>query len=105
MFLSPDTPGQVLNAQPPGKPPADPRDTVEGDEAIRKRGLFLSVMQAVALVVGFALLFVVVAESVFVSALSIGAVLAILGCLHYWTWGRRMSRALRAKGRRTPAAR
>jgi Flp pilus assembly protein TadB len=97
-------PGQVVNARSLGTPPADTRTTMERDEAIRKRGLFLSVMQAVALVVGFALLFAVVAESIFVSVVSIVAVVTVLGCLHYWVWGRWMSRAHQAKGQRTPAA-
>ncbi len=83
-------PVPVVNARPPGTRLARARTAAEGDEAIRQRGLLLSVMQAAALVVGFALFFAVVAPGVFVSGVSLIAVLVILGCLHYWVWGRWM---------------
>jgi Flp pilus assembly protein TadB len=86
------TPGQAVNARPLGTGLADTRTTAEGGETIPQRGLLLSVMQAIALVVGFALLFAVVAPGIFVSLVSIVTALVILGGLHYWVWGRWMSR-------------
>jgi quercetin dioxygenase-like cupin family protein len=55
-------------------------------------GLLLSVVQAVVIVAAFGLLFAVAAGGVFWGVLGVVAAVAILGCLHYWVWGRRMSR-------------
>ena len=65
----------------------------EENETIHARGVFLSVMQVAALVISLALLFIVAAGNVFAGALVIGVALVILGCLHYWLWGRWMSPA------------
>ncbi len=92
MSISHVTPGPVGKARPPGADPAGTETTVAEDEAIHKRGLLLSVMQAVALVVGFALLLAVAAPGIFATLVSIAACLVIFGSLHYWLWGRWMSR-------------
>ncbi len=80
---------------------AEPKGS-EDSETIYARGVFLSVMQAAAWLISLALLFVVAAGNVFVSALVIGVALVIFGCLHYWIWGRWMSPALPHPGRKEP---
>lgn len=69
-------------------------DGSENTETIHARGIFLSVMQAAAWLISLALLLVVAAGNVFAGALVIGVALMILGCLHYWLWGRWMSPVL-----------
>lgn len=78
--------------------------SAEREEAIYQRGLLLSVGQAAFLLGGLGLLLAVAGNSVLVTAIGITAGLAILACLHYWTWGRRLSRATREEGPRTPPA-
>lgn len=78
---------------------------VERQEAIHQRGLLLSVGQAAFLLGGLGLLFAVAANSLLVTAVGIAAGVAVLACLHYWTWGRRLSRAARQEGPATRFAR
>lgn len=81
----------------------DPEPNVsEENETIYARGAVLSVTQAVFLVISLALLFVAVASNIFAGLLVVSAVLGIVGCLHYWVWGRWMSPALLHPGRKEP---
>ncbi|MGH7171403.1 MAG: cupin domain-containing protein [Gemmataceae bacterium] len=70
----------------------DPEPKVsEENETMHARGVVLSVTQAIFFVTSLALLFVAAAGNIFAGVLVVGAVLVIVGCLHYWVWGRWMS--------------
>lgn len=86
----------LLSIQEPG-----PNGSAE-NETIHARGVLLSVMQAAVLVIALALLFVVAAGNVFAGGLVVGVTLLIVGCLHYWLWGRWMSPALPHRSRKQP---
>lgn len=69
--------------------------SAEREEAIRGRGIFLTVLQAVVLVGGFGLLLAVASEGILAAVVCVTAAFAALAGLHYWVWGRRMTRAMK----------
>ncbi|HWG47903.1 MAG TPA: hypothetical protein VN688_34390 [Gemmataceae bacterium] len=74
------------------------------NETIHARGMLLSVMQAVVLVAALALLFIAVAGNIFAGVLVVGAALVLVGCLHYWVWGRWMSPPIAQPRAHSPAS-
>jgi quercetin dioxygenase-like cupin family protein len=76
--------------------------SAERDEVIRKRGMLLAVMQVVVLVGGFGLLLAIASDGILAAVVCVTAVLAVLACLHYWAWGRWMTRAMKQEGQTIP---
>jgi|GEM_PF-2417930 hypothetical protein len=81
----------------------EPKGSKE-NETIYTRGVLLSVMQAVVLAAALALLFIAVASNIFAGALVVGAALVIVGCLHYWIWGRWLSSPIAQPRAHLPAS-